>query len=200
MPALACGFSLRVGEGWMTTSLFRLISIQFLISYSSCPLSKPLGTVPSASYNFLIFWQGVSICLSFRFLNFHSGPRRRQHPLYGNFFFFLLIISEPRCLAGFRGSICVSKSQRILCILFSRTDSRLCIYHLATPVDAIKDQVRSSVKVSEFDKHLKKTGGHIGWNFVEITTNNCPKTLNDKNHQASSQKFKQLLSFRLDFV
>ena len=38
-----------------------------------------------------------------------------------------------------------------------------------TPVDSIKDVVRSSVKVPEFDKHLKKAGGHIGRNFVEIT-------------------------------
>ena len=37
-----------------------------------------------------------------------------------------------------------------------------------TPVDSIKDVVRSSVKVLEFDKHLKKAGGHIGRNFVEI--------------------------------
>ena len=37
-----------------------------------------------------------------------------------------------------------------------------------TPVDSVKDVVRSSVKVSEFDKHLKKARGHIGRN-VEIT-------------------------------
>ena len=36
-------------------------------------------------------------------------------------------------------------------------------------MDSIKDVVRSSVKVPEFDKHLKKTGGHIGRNVVEIT-------------------------------
>ena len=39
------------------------------------------------------------------------------------------------------------------------------------PVDSIKDVVRSSVKVPEFDKHLKKTGGHIGRNVIEITIN-----------------------------
>ena len=38
-----------------------------------------------------------------------------------------------------------------------------------TPVDSIKDVVRSSVEVPEFDKHLKKAGGHIGRNVVEIT-------------------------------
>ena len=36
-------------------------------------------------------------------------------------------------------------------------------------MDSIKDVARSSVKVPEFDKHLKKAGGHIGQNVVEIT-------------------------------
>ena len=35
--------------------------------------------------------------------------------------------------------------------------------------DSIKDVVRSSVKVPEFDKHLKKAGGHIGRNVGEMT-------------------------------
>ena len=39
----------------------------------------------------------------------------------------------------------------------------------ATPRDSIKEIVRISVKVPEFDKHLKKPGGHIGRNIVEIT-------------------------------
>ena len=36
-------------------------------------------------------------------------------------------------------------------------------------MDSIKDVVRSSVKVPEFDKHLKKAGGHIDRKVVEIT-------------------------------
>ena len=36
-------------------------------------------------------------------------------------------------------------------------------------VDSIKDVVRSSLKVPEFNKHLKKAGGHISQNVVEIT-------------------------------
>ena len=32
----------------------------------------------------------------------------------------------------------------------------------ATPMVSIKDIVQSSMKVPEFDKHLKKAGGHIG--------------------------------------
>ena len=36
-------------------------------------------------------------------------------------------------------------------------------------MDSIKDVVRSSVKVPEFDEHLKKAGGHMDRNVVEIT-------------------------------
>ena len=39
----------------------------------------------------------------------------------------------------------------------------------ATPVGSIRDVVRSSVKVLEFDKYLKQSGGNIGRNVVEIT-------------------------------
>ena len=38
----------------------------------------------------------------------------------------------------------------------------------ATPVDSMKYVVQCSVKVPEFDKHLKKARGHIGRNVVEI--------------------------------
>ena len=65
----------------------------------------------------------------------------------------------------------------------------------ATPVDSIKDVVWNSVKVPEFDKHLKKAGRHwpkcCGNNSKDEY--NSPKTLNDKNQQASSQKFRQLV-------
>ena len=36
-------------------------------------------------------------------------------------------------------------------------------------MDSIKDVDRSSVKVSEFDEHLRKAGGYFGRNVVEIT-------------------------------
>ena len=42
-------------------------------------------------------------------------------------------------------------------------------FRTGNPVDSIKDVVRSSVKIPEFDKHLKKAGGHIGKNVMEIT-------------------------------
>ena len=43
--------------------------------------------------------------------------------------FLLLIIIRSTRLAGIWWSACISKSQRSLCVSFSRTDSRLCIYN-----------------------------------------------------------------------
>ena len=44
-------------------------------------------------------------------------------------------------------------------------------------------------------KHLRKAEGYSGRNIVEKNNkdeDNSPKTLTDKNHQALSQKFRQL--------
>ena len=48
------------------------------------------------------------------------------------FSLFLLIITRSDRLADIRWSVCISKSQRSLCILFFRTDVGLCVYHLFT--------------------------------------------------------------------
>ena len=54
-------------------------------------------------------------------------------------------------------------------ILNTCTRSWLTESEQVTPVDSIKDVVQSSVNVPKFDKHLKKAGGHICQNAVEIT-------------------------------
>ena len=59
----------------------------------------------------------------------------------------------------------------------------------ATPVVSIKDVVRSSVKVTEFDKHLKKAGGHIGRNVEEITITIKMKTIVRKTLMIKKQKY-----------
>ena len=43
---------------------------------------------------------------------------------------FLLVISSSGRLAEIKWSVCISESQRNLCVLFFRTDSELCVYHL----------------------------------------------------------------------
>ena len=70
----------------------------------------------------------------------------------------------------------------------------------ANPVDSIKDVVWSSVKASEVDKLLKKAGGHKRCGNNNKDEDNSPKTLNDKNHQASSQKFRELKLTLLFFL
>ena len=44
--------------------------------------------------------------------------------------FFLLIIIRSGLLAEIRWSVCISRSHRSLCVLFSRAGAGLCIYHL----------------------------------------------------------------------
>ena len=46
------------------------------------------------------------------------------------FLFFLLTIIKSSLLAEIRWSVCISKSYKSLCVLFSRTGSGFCIYHL----------------------------------------------------------------------
>ena len=65
----------------------------------------------------------------------------------------------------------------------------------ATPMDSIKDVVRSSVKIPEFKKtpeEVQRTYRPKRCGNNDKDEDNSPKTLNDKNHQASSQKFRQL--------
>ena len=51
----------------------------------------------------------------------------KVHKSVSSFFF---LLTRSGCLAEIRWSICISKSQRCLCIFFSGTDAGLCIYHL----------------------------------------------------------------------
>ena len=60
----------------------------------------------------------------------------------------------------------------------------------ATPVDSIKDIVRSSVKVPEFDKVRRTYRPKRCGNNNKDEDNNM-KVLNDKNQQASTRKFRQ---------
>ena len=68
--------------------------------------------------------------LRFPFIQFYYQPEQ-QSPQFCEFFFFLLlIIIRSGRLAEIRWSVCTSKSQRSLCVSFSKTDAGLGIYHL----------------------------------------------------------------------
>ena len=104
---------------WVTASLLKspglwsilwplLIMLSFL---SSCPLISKYSKY-------------LSFHFSFSFTQWSAGTAKSINRLV---LFFLLIITWSGRLAQFRWSVCISKSQRSLCVSFFRTDSWLCI-------------------------------------------------------------------------
>ena len=121
-------------------SLVWMVSTRPLISKSSSPCINPLVTVPSTPTT-------IDITVTFMFHSFFSSLARSRHlslfvflqfypvvsrngKVHNSAGFFLLTITWSGRLAEIRLSICISKSQKILCISFFSTDSGLCIYHL----------------------------------------------------------------------
>ena len=133
-------------------SVFWQFSVMLLIfstwpptSKSSRPFNNPLVTVPNAPITigiialfkfhsfFSILKQAQGTYLSFHIISIlfcvQPGEQSRQLCRF-SFFFFLLIIIRSGVLAEIRWSVCISKSHRSLCMSFSRTGARFCIYHL----------------------------------------------------------------------
>ena len=117
-----------------------IVSIRLPISNSTSLLTKLQGTIPSApitvgitvtltfhSFFFSSLAKFKNIVLSFCFLFFYSVVWR-QNPLFDWFSFLCLLLQS--LLLGIRWSVLTSKSQILQCVLFYRTDSGLCIYHL----------------------------------------------------------------------
>ena len=135
---------------YLDNAVVWMVSSCSLISKSSSPFTKLLEIVPSApitngiTVNFMVYRSFISLAsskylpLSSFSFNFHSVVcAGRQSPLFGRFSFviFFLAITRSDRLAGIMWSICISKSQNILCVLFSsRIDSGLYIYHFFSMV------------------------------------------------------------------
>ena len=114
-----------------------MVSSRPVISKSSSSCTNSLVTVPRAPitigiivtlmlHSFFNSLAKVEILIPlFTFFQFHSMIRK-VHNSASSFFIYI----KSGRLAEIRGSVCMLKSQRSLCVSFSRTDSRLCIYHL----------------------------------------------------------------------
>ena len=78
-------------------------------------------------FNFLTKSRYLSLAffLSYSVVSRNSKIRNSASSL---FLFFIILRSGH--LADIMWSVCISKSQRSLCVSFARTDSGLCIYHL----------------------------------------------------------------------
>ena len=123
-----------------------MVSTQPLISKSSSPCINPFVTVLSVPitigitvifmlHSFFQFPIKVQVLIPFSFFQFYSvvswNSKVYNPPILFLLLLLLLLIIIRSCrLAKIRWSVCISKSQRSLCVSFSRTDSGLCIYHL----------------------------------------------------------------------
>ena len=126
----------------LNNAIVWMVSTRPPTSKSSSPLSNPLVTVPKAPIT-------ISIIVTFKFHSFfNSLAKSRYFSFFSHSFsfilwsagtakstsfqivFFLFIIIWSGLLAEIWWSVWMSKSHRSLCVLFSRTDARLWIYHL----------------------------------------------------------------------
>ena len=116
-----------------------MVSSRPLISKFSSPCTYPLVTAPSApitsditvTFIFHSFFssQARSCYLSLFSLSFNFTLWSAATASIRQVLFFLLTISRSGRLAGIRWSVRISKSQTILCVTFSKTDSGLSICH-----------------------------------------------------------------------
>ena len=119
-----------------------VLILPLIFNYFSL-LSKPLrlfqvhqlqlvSSSPLCSTAFLALWQDLCCCISFCVLSVsHFGLLEQQNLLDDNFsLLFFFLINKFGLLVGIGRSVCISKSQKILCISFSWIYSDLCIYHL----------------------------------------------------------------------
>ena len=124
-----------------------MVSTRPLISKSSIPFINPLVTVPRApitigintTFMFHSYFNSLArsrylsfLSLSFNFTPWSAGKAQLLVLFFflSLFFFFFLIIIRSGHPAEIKWYVCMSKSQRSLCVSFSRTDVGLCIYHL----------------------------------------------------------------------
>ena len=125
----------------LSNAIVSMVSTRPLTSKSSSPFINPLVTVPRAPitigmnvtfmfHRFFNSQKGPGIYPSFHFLLILlCGQPGKQSPLLCKFSFLLITIRSGR-LAEIRWSLCMSKSQRNLCVSFSGTGAGLCKYHL----------------------------------------------------------------------
>ena len=87
-------------------------------------------TVPWCSTDFLLFWQGLRMCISLSFLWFSPSGLLWRQSLSQSKFCFCLFFFFVIPIYGLFAGVFVSRNCREFYVLFSRMDSALYIYHL----------------------------------------------------------------------
>ena len=148
----------------LNNAVVRMVSTRPFIFKSSRPHTNPLMTVSSAPITIgstvtlmfhSFFFSSLArssylslFSLSFTFTQWSAETAESTIRQVSFFLFFFLTITMSNRLAEIRCSICISKSQRSLCVSFSRTDSVLCIYHLFVWSNQILDHLPYLVQSS----------------------------------------------------
>ena len=127
----------------LSNAVVWIVSTRPPTSKSSSPFNNPLVILPKAlitigtivTFMFHSLFNSLAKSRYFSFFSHFSvlfcGQRGQQSQQFCKISFtFLLIIIRSGLLAEIKWSVYMSKSQRSLCILFSRTGAGLCIYHL----------------------------------------------------------------------
>ena len=128
----------------LSNAVIWIVSTRPPTSKSFRPFDNPFVIVPKApitigtivTFMFHSFFNSLArprylsfFSHSFSFILWSAGTAKSTI-LQILFFFFLLIIIRSGLLAEIRWSVYMSKSQRRLCVSFSRTGAGLCVYHL----------------------------------------------------------------------
>ena len=111
-------------EIWISFDLpFTSFSSKFFETVPKVPIT--IGT--TVTFMFSASCQRPCVYPAFRFLLFSLSSllERKKYTRWQDFFFW------SGLLVGIERSVYISKSQRILCVSFSRTDSGLYIYYLS---------------------------------------------------------------------
>ena len=109
-----------------------LVSLLILWALSLVHQTQLVSPSPLCSIAYKFSTKVLALISLVAFFYFHSVVCRNGKVNYSAgsvFFVFLLTITRTGRLAEIKWSVCISKSQRSLCISFSKTDSGLCIYH-----------------------------------------------------------------------
>ena len=120
----------------LNNAVFWMVTTSLPTSKFSCPFSNPSVTVPKVPITIGIivtcmFHSFFNSLTRSRYLSFFSysfsGQPGQQSRQYCTFSFLLFFIRSG--LLEIRWSVFMSKSNRSLCVLISRTCAGLCIYH-----------------------------------------------------------------------
>ena len=126
----------------LNNAIVWMVSTRPPTSKSSIPFNNPLATAPKAQIPF-------GIIVTFMFHNLFDSLARSSYLFFFSqsfssiqwsagaakstifeVLFSLLIITRSGLLTEIRRSVWISKPNRSLCVLFSRTGAGLCIYHM----------------------------------------------------------------------